>query len=860
MNLRPEVAAELLLATSIEDEPTEEYNRPLSISEGYGLEHIDSQSPTAYWLSPYFTFLQINKEVALRTLIALIEFCTDRWEHEVQRFDGAANVPHLIVTTPDFSQKKFVGDRTVLSWSHTNSMFMGALACGLAALEQWLGDEIEKGSDVSASIQQIMTLCRSVGVLGVLLDVGKRHRKLFSGVLLPLLTSDRLFFGDQARVRELGFGFDSFGWLQYGESVFNLARDRWGTTLAYRQIDLRQIARHIVATHPGAAAFLSRASKNWKVPEDREAAIELRALQAELDPANYRTTTNESTGEPEILFEYPAELVQEANDYQASLAPERRALVVPRQCEQILLNDAALPPKQAQLLVDVLKDSRTVEDEDEAAQQQLARVAAASTLITKGESWLTDDPVLKELAEAAVAGVLAEADTTEERIDPRRSRAEELGFVAHAALKELITKGPNVATDERVLRLLSSAGFGHLMGLAYVRRDQLGRVWFRLLELGALWAALRALYPRHEKAAEMRLRLWARWLKWLRSRRLSVGPHAYVVIDLVGIAERVSRLEQRRWARKLSSKERDPFEIADPNGRRSGGLDYRVIMTSFAWLITTNVEVIRSLSREDASLRSSQLQKLLAFEVWLHPVDEEEREPLPYQFGYSILEAMAWLTAGTEAGLAEETWKSVLKLRISYHHFIGHFLRSFFTTVARDSNPVSVIYIWKSMLEFGLKQDSWTEGRHWYDGRGLLRSLLGFGSETFLDSVPEYRTAVADMKPLYEQWAKKHLRHDDTNISSLCYFVKSKTGTPLRLDALLWVADNVDSITAYRLRDGTSNAIISLLNAILLEDTPRVREQAAAREALLAITAKLVAFQLPAALSLQEQVRTALRM
>jgi hypothetical protein len=50
------------------------------------------------------------------------------------------------------------------------------------------------------------------------------------------------------------------------------------------------------------------------------------------------------------------------------------------------------------------------------------------------------------------------------------------------------------------------------------------------------------------------------------------------------------------------------------------------------------------------------------------------------------------------------------------------------------------------MLEFGLKQDAWTEGRHWHHGRGLLRSLLGFGSEAFLDSVPEYQQAVVEMK------------------------------------------------------------------------------------------------------------------
>jgi hypothetical protein len=89
--------------------------------------------------------------------------------------------------------------------------------------------------------------------------------------------------------------------------------------------------------------------------------------------------------------------------------------------------------------------------------------------------------------------------------------------------------------------------------------------------------------------------------------------------------------------------------------------------------------------------------------------------------------------------------------------------------------------------------------------------------------------------------------------------VKSKTGAPLRLDALLWVAEHIDSITAYRLRDGTSDAIITLLNAILVEDAPRVREQAPARDALLSITAKLVSFQLPTALSLEEQARATLR-
>ncbi|MGL6559216.1 ATP-binding protein [Aeromonas dhakensis] len=83
MRAQPELAAEVLLALIIEDQPEREvgFAREMNL----GLEYAEGTYPTAFWKSPFFPFFQLAPETALTSLIALVNFCTERWVAEVMK-------------------------------------------------------------------------------------------------------------------------------------------------------------------------------------------------------------------------------------------------------------------------------------------------------------------------------------------------------------------------------------------------------------------------------------------------------------------------------------------------------------------------------------------------------------------------------------------------------------------------------------------------------------------------------------------------------------------------------------------------------------------------------------------------------
>jgi hypothetical protein len=116
------------------------------------------------------------------------------------------------------------------------------------------------------------------------------------------------------------------------------------------------------------------------------------------------------------------------------------------------------------------------------------------------------------------------------------------------------------------------------------------------------------------------------------------------------------------------------------------------------------------------------------------------------------------------------------------------------------------------------------------------------------------------MQPLYDQWSKRFLKEDADNVAGLCQFLSSTTGKHLRRAGLVWIHRAIkDTEPRWRSDDGTADAVISFVSLVLTEDGSSLSQDQVARDALLAITARLVTLQIPSALTLQEQARTVLR-
>jgi hypothetical protein len=136
MHVRPDEAAEVLLALIIEDQPYREYGSG-HLEIELGLEYAQDGYPTAFWKSPFFQFLQIAPQTSLKALIALVEFCTERWIAEVLG-DREGPAPSITIEMSNGEEKTFLGWSQVFDWTQTNSNRYGNLFSALDALERWL--------------------------------------------------------------------------------------------------------------------------------------------------------------------------------------------------------------------------------------------------------------------------------------------------------------------------------------------------------------------------------------------------------------------------------------------------------------------------------------------------------------------------------------------------------------------------------------------------------------------------------------------------------------------------------------------------------------------------------------------------
>jgi transcriptional regulator with XRE-family HTH domain len=852
MQVRPAVAAEVLLACIIEDSPEERYSHHLSIDRAFGLEYDGDGYPTAYWKSPFFGFLRANPDIALGTLFKLVNFCTERWEVESER--EHRQIPSsMAVTLSSGVAHEFKGDFGLFKMSQTDSHHTGQLSSALAALEQWLRTLLDAELDITPYIENILVNSNSVAMLGVLINLGKHKPELFKGPLKSLVGIHLLYLWDDARVEQSpSRWFDAFSWSREGETMFNAARE-WARA-PYRQIGLREVVSDLVSRDPLFGADVLPATAEWTSPSTEKEALEFRILIAQLDYRNYRSVTPAAGQDETIEFQPPADIVRDARLFQQQTRSALLTLRLPDACQQVLSTPGALSDASAAELANAM----TLVASDDASDlshdmKARGRVAAAAALLRKASpDWLAGNPAFEAEARRIVNEVISGIGDTLRDIQARHmSGRGELQFIAHVVARDWISQS-TPDTDKAVLRLVTSGDWDamqSLVSIVYLARDELGGRWWRLLFLALLWSGLSVVVPRFDDR-EVVGRRWSRWLRWLRTRRLSVATTADT-IEPLSIAERVERIERDRWSRHRH------FEI-EPGRLVSAGLEPYYVKAAFAWLLGNR----SSFTSDSAEFREAKnlILGLWAYEGWRlvgRVKDDGDYDLLSQQLGYDLVGALAHMVLNGPIDTSSEFWNPVLKLGPKGHYAISHFFTEWFNKLTDQTNVEDFGKRWRPMVEYVHRASDWREGPQWYHAEQLERQVLGFGAESYIARAPEFPALIGGMRDLYRNWAETRLSGSEDNLAGFCNFLASRVGRPLRLDGLLWISEAVKNTphAAHWHRDSSLDALISFLNLLLSEHAQEISKDEDRRQALFDLAAYVVSRNHPSGLALQERIR-----
>jgi len=855
---RPAAASEVLLAVLIDDSPEESYSSRGSYREELGLAYDHEGYPTAYWKSPLFSFLHIDPPTALDTLLQLVSFCMDRWEHEVARHQGSVPPP-LAVRLSDGTERLFRGRYNAFAWSQANDHVNGQLYSTLAALEKWLCGLVDQGADVTGHIDYLMRHADSVAILGVLINVGKRLPELFRTALKPLLAIGPFYAWDEARVRNSDYSFDGLTWIRSGDLVFEMAQD-WHAA-AYRHKNLIAIVSELCRQDHGLGDFVNAAAAQWTLLEGDKERIELQVRAAQLDYRNYRVTRAAETGEEQVEFVCPANLAAEIAGFQQSNRRAREILAFPDNCRRFLAAPAALPQEQVTAIAALMAAADGDEEVDLDEQMiRPARVAAAAILLLGGKDWLAANSGVRDRAMAIVDAAIKETDLENDRSHFRYSMAPSyLEFVAYFVFHEWLS-APSAATDHALLRILTSGddrAAGVISGMAYVHRAELGDRWWRLLYLSLLWSGLTILKPRVGRENEARERRWLRWVRWLLARPVSGVRCSVDDIRPLDLAKRVEEFEAHQWEEEYC---RDGRRFTRDRSRRmSGALETHILEITFAWLLTGKDLPADAAEREQ---RRRLLKAFWAHQAWRLIGSESEStgdySPMG-QFWYKVLEAIAAIILVTDVNAAPALWQPVFDIGPKGHYAIGHFFLCFFGNLTEATDTVAFAAHWRPMIEAVLAGRGW-EGGPWYHQQSLERQAFGFAHADGLVRPAQGPLLVESMRDLYRAWAEKRLPGDEDNLAGFCNFLSTRAGAPLRLEGVIWIANALRGGSGARTwyRDRTSAAFVELLSTVITEDGAAAVATRETRQALIDLTGLAVSRQLSAALALQDRLKSLL--
>lgn len=722
----PDVALEILLAVCIEEPRHED---PHNVTrEDVGLAYWEKGYPPLFYKGPFLQFLKLAPEHGLSFVLRLINFASKRQAQGPAILGGRRarrgeeNEPHAIIEV-DGVERRWFGEASCFEW-HYWAACSDMVVCVLQALERWLHEQLDGDRDPAPWLRRLLAESRSLAFAGVLVDVGKSHVSLLSGVLRPLLTVPEFYSLDAnaARRRQVENPSELIGWNGRASVLFNLAKEWYAAE--HRKRLLRDIAVDLCLRREDMGEFFEKLRGTWRsAARGMPADAPLRLLAERFDPANYKSFRGHE-GEVVPQLQWPAD-VQEAID-KSQRAPNARAVLTgtPMRCRSILDSDGPLLDADRDALWGIISvagrlERETVENGGESFITTMdATCAGIAVLLARCPGWLAEDPARLawcrkqlQLTIDSPTGIGAWAEVGLDELN-WPSFAAECGVILLAQDPDDFLARELVGHAATAIQYAATAV---VMKRAARARAVLGDDFARLLNLEFEWCALRyqADFRRMADGSNatrdaFRLDLVARFAK------------KQLPTDVPSLLDRNGRNRADLHAATRGAE--TSLEIA---------LDVRVLQAALAWLDLAAA----STPAEREAWRQIMVQLL---ELSLERVPAVEGGPErrnsrgPQEFDHWVLRIVAENLGGIgDRDRERALWQRVIGLGTPGYQWVDAFCRAWVANGARSDWPRSwFTEVWSAMIDAALLSERWSSRfLPAYDVARMVIPLLGFGRD-----------------------------------------------------------------------------------------------------------------------------------
>jgi hypothetical protein len=841
----PDLAEEVLLALLI-NTPHEYYESgadpdyPLPGSE-CEIDELNSHYPPFYWHLPWLTFLRVHPKHAIDTIVRLVNFATDRWEAFLARRHRESM--HILIHTAD-EERGWKGDMQTYFW-YTGAWGPDTVSSVLMTLEFWLYEQIASGNSVEEHIAQIVETSRSIAFAGVLAAVACKHNDLLKGPLRFLMAIPEFLYMERQKAVRVSANTAMISWTMQGEEARQKAQE-WHT-MPHRAQGLDSVAymllieEHVRNADPELRSFFEEVRKEWKTKaealrrnDDQEGADLLERLVSTFTPEHYSAEYSEEHQGVLIAHHFPQELEERSRPELEKAEFGFLRTTFPMRCRRILNGDVSLnTDSEIEALWANCQQIIAAPNEsfDPVLMREDATCGAAAVLLLKYGDWVHRYREREVwCCEQILSTIERPPQVHQFDSDDDVSDCNWHSFCAEAIPTLWLQNLSSSRLRSCILLMALDRHYrtiGILFGACYPLRQQLGEQFFKLQALLRYWALEKpdmwhrenvingGFILRREEHRSLReiLALGKRQRSKLLSKQFLQSMAAFVDNSLPPALPSLIKLDQppkpELW-----------FQGREDYDRRRGRYDVakELIQWAYSYLPALN-------NAHDPQERAQWIKQwreiLECLLRTLQPLSAEDRDKevggTPCRVEFWMLGSVSILiTQMTQGENPEQFWQPILDLGWQAHHWVEHFLTSFFNQnlykTDEDAFRRRFVRLWSEMIDYADAAEGWnnsTTSRGWNVSE-IWECLMGLSGYSAVSWKDQHQPILQDMRDRFQMFCDRHMGGYRT-VAKFLRLLSLPAAKSIRLDALRWAEPHLAEGRIWDRHEDIEGCLSSLL-------------------------------------------------